>query len=115
MKEAPTAAGAIVSGLEEQARAAIRDLKPGGDGRSVGELLAQMNLHRSDTMPLAETLRLHNAIRHALRGLGIHVSAALPEQELDVHVYGVVLDSKALVKACPALKPYGTILDGLTL
>ncbi|MEX3984125.1 hypothetical protein AB4Y45_34795 [Paraburkholderia sp. EG287A] len=116
MDVALKAAGTSVAELEEQARATIRAMKPGLEGLTVEEIIAEINHNRGGvTMPMAPALRRNSTLGRALRSVGLHASPALPEQELDVHVYGVVLDSGALLKACPALKPCATVLDTLTL
>lgn len=116
METALKAAGTSVAEIEAQARAAIRRLKPGLDDLTVEELLAEMNRNRGGVvMPMAAALRRNGQIRHALRAIGIHANAALPEQDLTVALYGVVIDAKALQKACPTLKPCATVLEGLTL
>lgn len=110
------AAGASVTELEAQARLAIRRLRPGLENLTVDELLAEMNRNRGGvTMPMAAALRRNAQIRHALSAVGIHANAALPDQALAVSLYGVVIDAKALLKACPALRPCIGVLEGLTL
>jgi len=81
---------------------------------TVEELLAEMNHNRGEvTMSMA--LHRNGQIRHALRAAGIHANAALPEQDLNVSLYGVVIEPEKLLKACPALKPYAVALEGITL
>ena len=116
MDEAWKAAGTSVAEMEAQARTAIRKLKPGLDDLTVEELLAEMNHNRGGvTMSMSVALRRNGNIRRALRTFGLHANAALPEQELDVHLYGVVIEPKKLLKACPSLKPCAAVLEGLTL
>lgn len=114
--EALEAGGTRAAELEARARTAIRKLKPGLDDLTVEELLAEMNHNRGGvTMPMATALHRNGQIRHALRAAGIHANAALPEQDLDVSLYGVVIEPEKLLKACPALKPYAAVLEGVTL
>ena len=97
--------------LEARARTAIRKLKPGLDDLTVEELFAETNRNRGGvTMPMAAALHRNGQIRHALRVAGIHANAAL-----DVSLYGVVIEPEKLLMACPALKPYATVLEGITL
>ncbi|KUY86212.1 hypothetical protein WS46_05020 [Burkholderia sp. RF4-BP95] len=111
-----TATGARAAELEAQARTAIRKLKPGLDDLTVEELLAEMNRNRGGvTMPMAAALRRNGQIRRALRAAGIHANSSLPEQALDVFLYGVVIEPEKLLKACPSLKPYAAVLEGITL
>lgn len=114
--EALKAAGVGTAELVAQARTAIRKLKPGLDDLTVDELLAEMNLnHDGVTMPVAAALPRNSQIRLALRAVGIHANCALPEQDLDVSLYGVVIEPAKLLKACRALKPYAAVLEGITL
>ena len=116
METALRAAGTSVAELEAQARATVRRLRPGLDDLTVDELLAEMNRNRGGvTMPMAAALHRNGKIRSALRAVGIHANAALPEQGLAVSLYGVVIDATALLKVCPALRPCATVLEGLTL
>ena len=115
MDDALKAAGTSVAELEARARATIHRLKPGLDGLSVAEMLAEMNSNHAGRIPVAAALRRNNDIWRVLRSVGLHAAAALPEQELDVHVYGIVIEPKKLLAACPALKPCATVLEGLTL
>ncbi|WP_459199266.1 hypothetical protein ACQVRX_01560 [Ralstonia pseudosolanacearum] len=102
--------------LELQARTAIRKLKPGIEGLTVKEMLDEINHNRAgEAMSLADALRRNGELGRALRSVGLNPSPALPEQALDVYVYGVVLDSDTLLKTFPALQPYTQVLDGLTL
>ncbi|BBA40632.1 MULTISPECIES: hypothetical protein [Burkholderia] len=105
------AGGTRVAELEARARTAIRKLKPGLDDLTVEELFAETNRNRGGvTMPMAAALHRNGQIRHALRVAGIHANAAL-----DVSLYGVVIEPEKLLMACPALKPYATVLEGITL
>lgn len=114
--EAPKAVGTRVAEQEAQARTAIRKLKPGLEDLTVEELLAEMNRNRGGvTMPMAKALHRNGQIRQALRAAGIHANSALPEQDLDVFLYGVVIEPRKLLKACPSLKPYAAVLEGITL
>lgn len=115
MDEAVKAAGTSVVELEAQARAVISRLKPGLDDLTVAELLAELNSNHEGRIPVAAALRRNNDIGRALRSIGLHAAAALPEQDLDVHQYGIVIEPKRLLRACPALKPCTTVLEGLTL
>ena len=114
--EALKAVGTRAAELEAQARTAIRKLKPGLNDLTVEELLAEMNRNRGGvTMPMAAALHRNGQIRHALRAAGIHANSALPEQDLDVFLYGVVIEPEKLLKACPSLKPFAVVLEGITL
>ncbi|AYQ86466.1 hypothetical protein EDD84_02830 [Burkholderia gladioli] len=105
--------------MEARAREVIRGLTPGLDGLSVAELLAEINRTMDavadGTMSSGPVIRRHGLIRRAMESVGVQPWTAQPEQELDVSVYGIVLEPKRLLKACPELKPLKAILDGLTL
>lgn len=114
--EALKAVGTGTAELEAQARTAIRKLKPGLDDLTVEELLAEMNRNRGGVaMPMTAALHRNGQIRHALRAAGIHANSALPEQDLDVFLYGVVIEPEKLLKACPSLRPYAAVLEGITI
>lgn len=105
--------------MEAAARRVIYNLKPGLDGLSVAELLAEMNGHRvtegTPQSELSKILRRKDEIRAALFSVGISALAAVPEQELDVALYGLVTRAPSLLKACPELKSLKGVLEGITL
>lgn len=113
------AAGSDAVEMEARAREVIRGLRPGLDGLSIAELLAEKNRTRDavadGTMSSGAALRRGLEIRRAMVSVGVYPWTAKPEQELDVAVYGIVLEPKRLLKACPELKPLKAILEGLTL
>ncbi|WP_175771987.1 hypothetical protein [Paraburkholderia phenazinium] len=84
--------------LEARAREVIRDLKPGLDGLSIAELLAEINRTMDavadGTMSSAKVIRRHGQIRRTMESVGVQPWTAQPEQELDVAVYGIVLEPK---------------------
>lgn len=108
-----------IAKMEAKAREVIYNLKLGLDGLSVSELLVEINLNRTtEGMPtneFIEVIQRNGDIRDALLTVGIHAHSALPEQELDVALFGLVLYPKRLLKACPELKSLKAILEGLTL
>jgi hypothetical protein len=107
-----------VAKMEATARAVIYRLKPGLDGLSVSELLAEINRNRTDGRDKSEFITIiqrNGRIRNALLSVGIHAQSALPEDELDVVSYGLVVHPRRLLKACPELKPLKAILEGITL
>jgi hypothetical protein len=107
-----------IAGLEAAAREVISNLRPGLDGLSVSELLAEINRNRTDGKDKDDFIRIIQRtgdIRTALLSVGIHAQSALPEDELDVILYGLVVHPKRLLKACPELKPLKAILEGITL
>lgn len=99
--------------LENQARAVIAGLKPSPDGKSVEELLAEMNHNWKNELPPMLFVRRNEEILRTLLSIGIHPHASNSIQ--DVALYGLVMDSEKLLKACPALKPCASILKGLLL
>lgn len=115
MDEALKAAHVSVPRLEEQARAIIRALKVGVDNLTVAQLLDEVHRNCDGGVPVAVAVKRNGVIYRALSAVGIHVNAAIPDQELDVHCYGLVLDAKRLLRVCPALKPCASVLEGLTL
>ncbi|MEN8515896.1 hypothetical protein [Burkholderia sp. RS02] len=100
--------------LEAKAREIIYGLKPGLDDMSVSELLAELNrpLPGNDFIP---EIQRRGVVRTALLRVGIHAHSALPEMELDVDVFGLVVNIRRLMKGSPELKPLKNVLDGLTL
>ncbi|KWA84235.1 hypothetical protein WL29_23020 [Burkholderia ubonensis] len=115
MEEALKSAGTSPSELENHARAAIYQLKPGQDGLPVSELLAEMNRNLQSDLPQMQVVRRNGEIRRALLSIGIHPHAANPDQGLDVALYGLVVDPKKVLQACPGLKLCSTVLEALTL
>jgi hypothetical protein len=110
------ASGTQMAQMQEQARELIGRLKPGLDGLSVSELLAESNHLFEYGKPSIALTQRHGDIRAALHSIGIHIHSALPEDELDVHVYGLVIEPKELLKVCRELKPFQSVLEeGLTL
>lgn len=111
--------GSDAAEMEARAREVILGLKPGLDGLSIAELLAEKNRTadavENGTMSSIDALRRGGEIRRAMGSVGVYPWTAKPEQELDVAVYGIVLEPKRLLKACPQLKPLKTVLEGLTL
>lgn len=111
-------AGSDTAKMEATARAVIYNLKPGLDGLSVSELLAEINRNRTDGRDKSDFITIiqrNGRIRNALLSVGIHAQSALPEDELDVVSYGLVVHPRRLLKACPELKPLKTLLEGITL
>lgn len=100
--------------LEEMARKAIDNLLVGREGTSVRTLLVEHNniLAMGARGGLKEAKRLL-AIREVLWDYGIQVVSADDEDELDVAVYGKVINPLVLLKKAPALKPLQAVLDGL--
>lgn len=101
--------------LENQACATIRALKVGADKLSVAQLLEEAHRNCDGAVPVATALSRNADICRMLSAVGIHVKAAVPDQELDVHCYGLVLNPRQLLRVCPALKPCASVLEGLTL
>lgn len=93
----------------------ISSLRPGLDGKSVEELLAEMCRNLGSDRPQMQTIQRNGVIRRTLLSIGIHPHPSSPAQELDVALYGLVIDRKKLLKACSALKPCVQVLEGLTL
>ncbi|WP_162634342.1 hypothetical protein [Ralstonia sp. GX3-BWBA] len=100
--------------LEAQARVIICGLKPGLEGKSVEALIAEKCRILDGDFEIKAVQRC-SRIGFTLRAIGIHPHAALPDEEVDVAAYGIVIDPTKLLKACPALKPYAQVLEGLTL
>ncbi|MBK3779839.1 hypothetical protein G3A43_06200 [Paraburkholderia aspalathi] len=109
------AAGTDMEALAKQARTAIYRIKPGLDGLTVAELISEINRNHADEVPARIAVPRNFDIGKVLRSVGVHVNSALPEMDLDVAVFGVVIEPKKLLKACPALKPCATVLEGLYL
>jgi len=114
LREAIRAAGTSPEELARQARDVVSKLKPGAEKFNVAELLAYLNNSFNLKLDCKEVQR-NGDIRDALRGIGILAYPALPEDNLDVHLYGMVIEPAKLLRACPALKPCTTVLEGLTL
>jgi len=98
-----------------QARAVIEGLRPGLDGLSVTELLREINQEKPDNVEFIPYIQRKGDIRTALLKLGIHCQSAMPDDELDVTLYGLVVDPRRLLKFCPELKPFKAILEGITV
>jgi len=101
--------------MEAAARSVIVMLRPGLDNLTVTELLAEADRNHDDDVPSRISVPRNGDIRRMLRSIGIHMQSALPQFDVDVAVFGVVIEPRKLLKACPALKPYVTVLEGLTL
>lgn len=102
---------AAISQVRESARILICALRPGLDDMSVSELLAEINYGFEHGAPSIALTQRNGDIRDALRGIGIHVHTALPEDGLDVHVYGLVIEPKKLLEVSPELMPFRSVLE----
>lgn len=111
----PNPAGPDAVEMEAAARSVIGMLRPSLDDSTVTELFAEVNRNFADNVPPSIAVPRNFDVSRMLRRIGIHVQSALPQHEVDVAVFGVVIEPKKLLKACPGLKPYVTVLEGLTL
>lgn len=111
-REAQAATSARADDRELRARTLIYGLKAGMENLTVKEILAELNSYKK---PSIRTTQRNGDLRSALLSIGIHAHSALPDDELDVDLYGLVIEPRKLFKAYPALKSYAGVLDGLTL
>jgi hypothetical protein len=100
--------------LEALARKTINAMRLGGEGPTIRELLDEYNQTETTKENFAAVMDLHSKISLGFSVIGLHPHAALPDMELDVKVFGIVLYPKKLLKVCPALKPCESVLEGLT-
>ncbi|VVE77012.1 hypothetical protein PCA31118_05359 [Pandoraea captiosa] len=100
--------------LTAEAREIICGLKTAFEGKTISELLVEINRDRAEE-EFIPYIQRKGDIRSVLLSYGIHAQSAHPEDELDVTLYGLVVDEKRLLKGCEVLKPFKGRLEGITL
>ncbi|QLB62949.1 hypothetical protein A9O66_11485 [Paraburkholderia caribensis] len=101
--------------LTAEAREIIRSIQTSFEGMTISGLLVEINRNLVEEMSFIPGIQRKGAIRNVLLSYGIHAQSAHPEDELDVGLYGLVVDEKRLLKGCKVLKPFKGHLEGITL